>query len=114
MLTLSQDYSDTINSESELQVYAKWWTKNTFPVSIEEVGIDDVFEVKNVLDRGEYYDRPLDATGVIVVTQAKLAAVAAWRNKEHKGPWQVYGEQEANTVAFHFLGDTEVVFIGWV
>ena len=43
-----------------------------------------------------------------------MAVVAGWRdNKEHDGPWQLYGEQEAETTAFHFVGDTSPVFLGW-
>lgn len=114
MLILSDKYTTPTTPESELQVYAKWWTQNSFPTSLEEADISDLFAVENREDRGSYYYRPHDATGIIVVSHKKLAAMAAWRNKEHKGPWQIYGEQEAQTVAFHYVGDSEVVFVGWV
>lgn len=51
---------------------------------------------------------------MIVVSSKKLAVLAAWRNKDHKGPWQIYSEQEKDTLAFYFVGDTKVVFVGWV
>ena len=43
----------------------------------------------------------------------KLAAIAAWRNEEH-GPWQLHEKQEKHTNAFHYLGDTDVVFLEWI
>lgn len=65
-------------------------------------------------DRGEYFSRPSDATGLIVLSTEKLTVMAAWRNKEHEGPWQIYGEQEPQTTAYYLVGDTDVVFVGWV
>ena len=113
MFTLSQTFADPSAPETELGIIAQWWTKNTIP-TLEDFDVANAFEIKNVLDRGEYFDRPKDVTGVIVSSKKKIAAMAAWRNKEHKGPWQVYGEQEAETTAFHWVGDTDVVFVGWV
>ncbi|EGV65716.1 hypothetical protein CANTEDRAFT_92041 [Yamadazyma tenuis ATCC 10573] len=114
MLILSECSHSSNKEDSELGVLAKWWTENTIPNSLDDLDLSDAFVVKNVQDRGEYYERPKDATGVIVSSQKKLAAMAAWRNKEHKGPWQIYGEQETNTTAFHYVGDSDIVFIGWV
>jgi hypothetical protein len=114
MFILSQTYADPSAPETELDVIAQWWTKNTFPTTLEEFDVSNSFVVKNVLERGEYLEKPKDATGVIVSTKKKMAVVAGWRdNKEHDGPWQLYGEQEAETTAFHFVGDTSPVFLGW-
>lgn len=113
MFILSQTYADPSAPETELDVIAQWWTKNTFPTTLEEFDVSNSFEVKNVLHKGEYFERPKDATGVIVSSKKKLTSMAAWRNKEHKDEWQIFGEQEPETTAFYFVGDTDCVFVGW-
>ena len=117
MLTLSKTYAaDPSAPETELDVIAQWWTKNTVPTTLEEFDLSVSFEVKNVTDRGEYLKKPKDAIGVILSTKKKMAVMAAWRGNDgkHEGPWQIYGEQEAETTVFHFVGDTETVFLGWL
>lgn len=114
MSLLASPYTLPDEQETELGIVAQWWTKKLFPQSLDEIDLKDFFEVKNVQDRGEYYDKPKDATGVILVSSKKLSVVAGWRNEKHDGPYQVYSEQEKDTIGFHFVGDTKVVFFGWI
>lgn len=54
MLILSQTFADSSAPETELGIVAQWWTKNTFPTTLEEFDVSNSFVVKNVLERGEY------------------------------------------------------------
>ncbi|SGZ53312.1 CIC11C00000004588 [Sungouiella intermedia] len=114
MITLSKDCQLTSEDNSDLGIYAQWQFGNTIPSTTTELSKLDVFPVRDIKDRGEYFTRPSDATGLVVLSSEKLSVMAAWRNKEHKGPWQVYGEQEPPTTAYYLVGDTDVVFVGWV
>lgn len=114
MYTIAESYTLSNQKDTELGIFALWWKEKLFPKSIDELDLSNLFEVKNVESRGEYFDRPDDATGMIVFSSKKLAVLAAWRNKKHEGPWQIYSEQEKDTLAFYFVGDTKVVFVGWV
>lgn len=113
MYILSDKFEEDL--DNELGIVAQWWYDKSVPTTIKDIeALEKPFAVKNVEDKGEYYKKPDGAVGVIVLSLKKLAAMAAWRNEGHQGPWQVYGEQEKGTIAFHFVGDTEIVFIGWV
>lgn len=114
MFVISNSLEISSEEKSDLGIYAEWWYSETVPTKVDLIEGKKVFAVNNVEDRGEYYKRPEGAYGVIVLTLEKLAALAAWRNDEHKGPWPLYGEQEKGTTSFYFVGDTKIVFIGWV
>lgn len=114
MIILSKDTQLHSEEESDLGIYAQWQFGNTIPSKTTKFSDLDVFPVRDVEDRGEYFPRPADATGILVLSLKKLTVMAAWRNKEHKGPWQIYGEQEPETTAYYLVGDTDLVFVGWV
>lgn len=114
MIILSSTTGLSTDEISDLGIYAQWQFGDKIPTKETKLCESDIFAVKDVQDRGLYYTRPEDATGIIVLSSDKLTVVAAWRNPEHKGPWQVYGEQEAKTTAYYLVGDTDIVFVGWV
>lgn len=114
MIILSKECQLNSEDGSDLGIYAQWQFGNTIPDRQTALVKLNVFPVRNIKDRGEYFSRPRNATGLIVLSSEKLAVMAAWRNKEHEGPWQVYGEQEPQTTAYYLVGDTDVVFVGWV
>lgn len=68
--------------------------------------------VKNVLDRGEYYDRPDTAIGVLVHSGEEPAAVAAWYGNDHKGDWNIYGDQPEHSQQVYFLSGAKTIFVG--
>lgn len=114
MITLSNESQLRSDQESALGIHAQWQFGNTIPAKTADFSELEVFAVRGVEDRGEYFTRPADATGLVVLSSEKLTVMAAWRNQQHKGPWQVYGEQEPKTTAYYLVGDTDIVFVGWV
>lgn len=68
--------------------------------------------VNNVLDRGEYYNRPADAIGVIVHSKDEPVAVAAWYGDDHVGDWNVYGDQPEHSQQTYYLGGARTIFVG--
>ncbi|ODV78836.1 uncharacterized protein CANTADRAFT_278257 [Suhomyces tanzawaensis NRRL Y-17324] len=99
-------------------VKATWIKGNKVPSSLQEVLGGEIFEVRDIEDKGEYLLIPAGVGGVVVQSEKGLVSIAAWRRQknageiEHDGPWQIYSEQEANTVAYYYLGDTQTVFMG--
>lgn len=69
-------------------------------------------EIMNVEDRGEYFERPEDAVGIIVQSTLYPAAVACWYANNHDGEWNVYGDQAVGTQQTYFLGGTTKIFVG--
>ncbi|EMG46197.1 hypothetical protein SBY92_000960 [Candida maltosa Xu316] len=68
--------------------------------------------VNNVLDRGEYFQRPENAVGVLVHSGDEPIAVAAWYGADHKGDWNIYGDQPEHTQQVYFLSGANTVFVG--
>lgn len=114
MLTLSETAILKAEETSDLGVYAQWQYGDNIPTKGAENSQSDVFAVKNDKYRGSKYTRPEGATGLIVSASEKLTVVAAWRKNSDDGPWQIYSEQEKDTTAYYYLGDTKVLFVGWV
>lgn len=114
MIVLSPQSVLTCEDTSDLGIYAQWQFEDTIPQKGTEVSNLNVFPVRDEKDRGQYFVRPKDAKGVIVLSSEKLTVMAAWRNKNHEGPWQIYGEQEPQTTSYYLVGDTDIVFIGLV
>ena len=68
--------------------------------------------VNNVLDRGEYYERPEAVIGVLVHSGEEPVAVAAWYGNDHKGDWNIYGDQPEQSQQVYFLSGAKTIFVG--
>ncbi|KAI5950391.1 hypothetical protein CANMA_005319 [Candida margitis] len=91
-------------------IKVQWITEaeKLLTTQIEQVEV----EVKNVLDRGEYYARPVDAIGVIVHSNNEPVAVAAWYGDDHVDDWNVYGDQPEHSQQTYYLGGARTIFVG--
>ncbi|KAI5960065.1 uncharacterized protein KGF55_004788 [Candida pseudojiufengensis] len=69
-------------------------------------------EIENIQDRGQYFDKPEGAVGVLVQSSDEPAAFAAWYGNNHIGEWSLYGDQPESSQQIYYLSDSQTIFIG--
>ncbi|KAI5951533.1 hypothetical protein KGF54_004607 [Candida jiufengensis] len=69
-------------------------------------------EVENVEDRGQYFNRPEGAVGVLVQSGKEPATFAGWYGETHNGDYNLFGEQPEGTQQIYYLADARTIFVG--
>ncbi|KAI5964673.1 uncharacterized protein KGF55_001742 [Candida pseudojiufengensis] len=71
------------------------------------------FEAENEIDRGQYFQRPEGAIGVLVQSGNEPATINGWHTvNSHEGYYNLYGDQPDFTQQTYYLGGTNTIFIG--
>lgn len=83
---------------------------------MDDLETDKILEtnikILNEEDNGQYFTRPDGAIGVVVHTTKYPAVCASWYADNHKGFWNVYGEQGIGTQQTYYLSGATTIFVG--
>lgn len=109
-IKFSRQSSKISKGQKDTGIRMQWITDADKLLTMEIESAD--ITVNNILDRGEYYERPTDAIGVIVHSKDEPVAVAAWYGDGHVGDWNVYGDQPEHAQQTYYLGGARTIFVG--